>query len=112
MKFRAPGSGFTKVPNTVSSQNVDLRVNATTAMHIRALRGQVVTLKGTVPALDVPTSFKIRVTAATVLDGAGLRYPGRRAPTRRVMPRSDRLLSLVGRESRSRGKRSRRGRSR
>jgi len=45
MKFRAPRSGFTKVPNTVSSQNVDLRLNATTAMHIRALRGQVVTLK-------------------------------------------------------------------
>jgi hypothetical protein len=54
-------------------QNVDLRVNATTAMHIRALRGQVVTLKGTVPALDDPTSFKIRVTAGTViLDGPAL----------------------------------------
>jgi hypothetical protein len=54
-------------------QNVDLHVNATTAMHIRTLRGQVITLKGAVPALDDPTSFKIRVTAATVaLDGPAL----------------------------------------
>jgi hypothetical protein len=54
-------------------QNVDLHIDATHAMHIRTLRGQVITLKGTVPALDDPTSFKIRVTAATVvLDGPGL----------------------------------------
>lgn len=54
-------------------QNVDLHVNATAAMHIRTLRGQVITLKGNVPALDDPTSFKIRITAATViLDGPGL----------------------------------------
>jgi hypothetical protein len=54
-------------------QNVDLHVNATAAMHIRTLRGQVVTLKGNLPALDDPTSFKIRVTAATVtLDGPAL----------------------------------------
>ena len=54
-------------------QNVDLHINATSAMHLRTLRGQVITLKGNVPALDDPTSFKIRVTAATVaLDGPAL----------------------------------------
>ena len=54
-------------------QNVDLHINATSAMHLRTLRGQVITLKGNVPALDDPTSFKIRITAATVtLDGPAL----------------------------------------
>ena len=54
-------------------QNVDLHIDATHAMHLRTLRGQVITLKGNVPALDDPTSFKIRITAATVaLDGPAL----------------------------------------
>jgi hypothetical protein len=54
-------------------QNVDLHIDATHAMHLRTLRGQVITLKGDVPVLDDPTSFKIRITAATVaLDGPAL----------------------------------------
>lgn len=73
----AGGSPTTVAPTDsllwTQMQNVDLHVDETAVMHIRTLRGQVITLKGTVPALDDPTSFKIRVTAGTVvLDGPGL----------------------------------------
>src|SRR5215213_9785809 len=56
-------------------QNVHLRIDSTTAstIQIRSLHGEVVLLAGTVPSLDNPKSFKIRVTSANIaLDGPAL----------------------------------------
>jgi hypothetical protein len=55
----------------VEMRNVDLHVNARSAMRIRSLRGQVIaTTPGTIPWLDQPSSFRVRATSGVVtLDG-------------------------------------------
>src|SRR5689334_18061984 len=55
-------------------RNVHLHIDQTAFMRLWLLRGQVVaTAPGTVATLDEPTSFSIRLTAATVaLDGEAL----------------------------------------
>ncbi|HKP14587.1 MAG TPA: hypothetical protein VJT85_00915 [Gemmatimonadaceae bacterium] len=51
-------------------RNVDLHINPRSAMHVRSLRGQVLTKPGTVAWLDDPASFRIRATSGEVaLDG-------------------------------------------
>jgi hypothetical protein len=52
-------------------RNVDLHINPRSAMHIRSLRGQVLTTTpGTIAWLDKPPSFRIRATSGVVaLDG-------------------------------------------
>jgi hypothetical protein len=55
----------------IEMRNVDLHINERNVMHVRSLRGQVVsTVAGAIPTLDDPTSFHIRATGGTVaLDG-------------------------------------------
>lgn len=51
-------------------RNVDLHINPKSAMHVRSLRGQVLTTPGTIAWLDKPTSFRVRATSGVVaLDG-------------------------------------------
>lgn len=52
-------------------RNVDLHINERNVMHVRSLRGQVVsTVPGAIATLDDPSSFHIRATSGTVaLDG-------------------------------------------
>ncbi|HEY9228093.1 MAG TPA: hypothetical protein VIP11_15660, partial [Gemmatimonadaceae bacterium] len=52
-------------------QNVDLHIDAKSAMRVRSLRGEVVSTEpGTIASLDDPKSFSIRATSGTVaLDG-------------------------------------------
>jgi hypothetical protein len=55
----------------IEMRNVDLHINALSAMRIRSLRGQVIpTTPGTIPWLDQPSSFRVRATSGVVtLDG-------------------------------------------
>jgi len=55
-------------------RNVDLHVDAEHVMHVRSLRGQVVSVTpGAIASLDNPKSFVIRATSGTVaLDGEGI----------------------------------------
>jgi hypothetical protein len=77
----------------IEMRNVDLHVDARSAMHIRSLRGQVIpTTRGTTPWLDRPSSFRVRATSGVVaLDGdavsallneVAFAYPG--APIRNL----------------------------
>jgi hypothetical protein len=58
----------------IDMRNVDLHVDAEHVMHVRSLRGQVVsTTPGAIAWLDQPKSFEIRETSGTVaLDGEGI----------------------------------------
>src|SRR4051812_45511732 len=48
-------------------RNVDLHVDSVNVMHVRSLRGQVVSTKpGTIAWLDDPRSFHIRATSGVV----------------------------------------------
>lgn len=54
-------------------RNVDLHVDPRNAMHVRSLRGEVLTKPGTIAWLDDPASFRIRATSGVVtLDGAAI----------------------------------------
>lgn len=55
-------------------RNVDLHVDPVNVMHVRSLRGEVVSnTAGAIASLDHPTSFHIRATSGTVaLDGDGI----------------------------------------
>jgi hypothetical protein len=72
---RAPDSARPRSANDSSlwmeMRNVDLHINPRSAMHIRSLRGQVLTTTpGTIAWLDKPASFRIRATSGNVaLDG-------------------------------------------
>src|SRR6185369_8216130 len=52
-------------------RNVDLHINPRSAMHIRSLRGRVLTTTpGSIAWLDQPTSFRVRATSGVIaLDG-------------------------------------------
>ena len=51
----------------IAMRDVNLHIDDEHAMHVRDLHGQVTpTTPGTVPLLDEPASFRIRVTSATV----------------------------------------------
>ena len=74
-------------------RNVDLHINARSAMHVRSLRGEVVPVKpGAIAWLDEPASFRVRATSGVVaLDGDAIsallndvafNYPG--APIRNL----------------------------
>ncbi|HET7456207.1 MAG TPA: hypothetical protein VFJ74_01045 [Gemmatimonadaceae bacterium] len=80
----------------IEMRNVDLHVDERAVIHVRSLRGEVLSTHAGEPAtLDDPRSFSIRVTSATIaLDGDGLSallneqafaYPG--APLRRLRTR-------------------------
>jgi hypothetical protein len=58
----------------VTMRGVNLHIDDQHVMQVRELRGQVTpTVSGTVPLLDDPSSFRIRVTSGTVdLNGADL----------------------------------------
>src|SRR4051795_3117980 len=71
MGMRAP-SNATRVAETnaaadstlwIEMRNVDLHIDPTNAMRVRALQGQVVTKPGVIAWLDDPTSFRIRATS-------------------------------------------------
>src|SRR3569832_2208043 len=47
----------------IEMRNVDLHIDPTNAMRVRALQGQVVTKPGVIAWLDDPTSFRIRATS-------------------------------------------------
>jgi len=55
-------------------RNVDLHVDPEHMMHVRSLRGEVVSnTPGAIPSLDHPASFHVRATSGTVaLDGEGI----------------------------------------
>jgi hypothetical protein len=55
----------------IEMRNVDLHINERNVMHVRSLRGQVVsTVPGAIPTLDDPSSFHILASGGTVaLDG-------------------------------------------
>jgi hypothetical protein len=73
-------------------RNVDLHIDARSAMRVRSLRGQVITEPGTIAWLDKPTSFHVRASSGLVaLDGDAItallneiafNYPG--APIRNL----------------------------
>jgi len=67
----------TRAPDTtlwIAMRDVNLHIDDQHVMHVRELHGQVSATKaGTIPLLDDPSSFRIRVTNGTVdLDGPGL----------------------------------------
>jgi len=74
-------------------RNVDLHINARSAMHVRSLRGRVLpTTPGSTAWLDQPTSFRVRATSGVIaLDGEAIttllnevafNYPG--APIKKL----------------------------
>jgi hypothetical protein len=58
-------------PLWMEMRNVDLHINAHSAMHVRSLRGEVLPAKaGAIAWLDAPSSFRLRATSGVVaLDG-------------------------------------------
>lgn len=58
----------------IEMRNVDMHVNEQASMHLRSVRGEVISTKAGAPAiLDDAKSFSIRVTSGTIaLDGDGL----------------------------------------
>lgn len=81
MGMRAP-SDATRLAEThaaadsnlwIEMRNVDLHIDPTNAMRVRALQGQVLTKPGVIAWLDDPASFRIRATSGEVaLDGAAI----------------------------------------
>jgi hypothetical protein len=81
MGMRAP-SDATRLAEThaaadsslwIEMRNVDLHIDPTNAMRVRALQGQVLTKPGVIAWLVDPTSFRIRATSGEVaLDGAAI----------------------------------------
>jgi len=70
----APESATKTVADSIlwiDMRNVDLHIDERHVMHVRSLRGQVVSsTPGAIPTLDDPTTFHIRATGGTVaLDG-------------------------------------------
>ena len=55
-------------------RNVDLHIDSRSVMHVRSLRGRVVsTVAGAIASLDDPKSFRVQATNGTVaLDGDGI----------------------------------------
>ena len=81
MGMRAPSSATHVAAATsaadstlwIEMRNVDLHIDQTNAMRVRALQGQVVTKPGVIAWLDDPASFRIRATSGEVaLDGAAI----------------------------------------
>ena len=81
MGMRAPSSATHVAAATsaadstlwIEMRNVDLHIDQTNAMRVRALQGQVVTKPGGIAWLDDPASFRIRATSGEVaLDGAAI----------------------------------------
>jgi hypothetical protein len=74
-------------------RNVDLHINPRSAMHVRSLRGRVVTTTAdSIAWLDQPTSFRVRATSGvialdgdaitTLLNEVAFNYPG--APIKKL----------------------------
>jgi hypothetical protein len=50
----------------IEMRNVNLRVTPAAVLHVRRLHGQLISTPGTIPFLDDPTSFAIRIVSGSV----------------------------------------------